>query len=139
MKICIVGLLLISSSLGYSEECSKNVQELKKGAIAPCSGFLFSPKQEEKVRGIVETSKLQEAELEVLGKEIEIYKYQIDNYKDIVKLQQEESKVWRDSYITLSKEYVSDNSSSQWQNILWMLSGVGITAIAGWTIHQVGE
>jgi hypothetical protein len=47
--------LLTSFSLAQEPNCNKNVQYLRSGTKAPCTGYLFSPKKEFELRFKVST------------------------------------------------------------------------------------
>lgn len=111
--------LILITSAANSADCTRNASKLESGAVAPCSGWLFSPSYTQETAKNIELIQNKEQQIQALGKlqvltesEVEFYKVRSQN---------------------LAKEYSKAENKAFWSNLGFFALGVVITGIAAKT------
>lgn len=120
-------------------DCSFPVTLLEKDQPAPCQGYLFSPEREKQLRLLNEDYKLTKEELSIKNKQLDLYKIQVDNLSVAGKLSEEKSILWQTRAEQAVEKTVSLEQSRQTRDLLFVLSGVVLTVLAGWAIGQAAR
>ena len=128
MMIKILLALVFMTNVAFAE-CPKNVQPLKKGEVANCDGFLFSPETEQKAANAIDDAKYYK-ELNVrLFKRKELTDKEINILDKRLELYIKQSEV---TALELNRK----RSEDKWQKIIWFSLGVLATGIA---VHGAGQ
>lgn len=122
MKIVINILLSLCLALPAYGNCEKNVTYLEKGKSIPCTGYLFSPEQELKVRLKV---KLYDSVLAYSDKQGEIN--ELLN-KRLIEYQKYN--------VVLSNEISSQKERTFWNNTLYFAVGVILTGVIAVNVNR---
>lgn len=81
IKNAIIGSIIASilySNSSLASECSEPVVPIKQGDQAPCTGFLFSPDEEEIAYKATQIQGLQKEEISILQERLNNYKTEAD-------------------------------------------------------------
>jgi hypothetical protein len=132
-------VILISLSLplnSYATDCSVSVKLLEEGTPAPCRGFLFDPKKELEVRMMKKESELLQIETETLNLMVDKYKKKEVEFNKIIDLQSEKTELWKVKAEDITLRYVAVEESRTKRDFMFILMGVGLTVLAGWSMGQ---
>jgi hypothetical protein len=134
MSTFLASALIASLSL-----CPKNVTPLQKGEAAPCQGYLFSPEKEQELRLKNENYKLLEQENTIYKKQNSNLNEQINNYEFIIKKEQEKAEKWRSQAERSTEKYLNQQSNSDYYIVGYVLAGVLLTSLSGWSLGQLNK
>lgn len=116
MKTIIVIILSAVLSIpGWATTCAKPVAHLLEGTPSPCTGYLFSPEQEERVRGINEQNKIITQIMNAQTKELILY--------------QEKLHVFNQMNTSLIEQINDKERWSMWEKVLYFGLGVAVTGL----------
>lgn len=118
-RIVLVGILLQTSAVYADDVCEKSVTFIKIGNPAPCSGYLFSPEMEEKMRILDQKSKILELSL--------------SKQEELTKVQDERIILLQDRNLTLYNQ-LEDRKETEW----WKVAGAFVlgSIITGFIASQ---
>lgn len=122
VKTISVILLTLLLSIPTYGSCSKPVQYLKIGEPAQCTGYLFSPEQEFKVRVTTERE--------------EILKNMIEKHVEINSILEKRLDNSIDYNDYLSKELREEKRNSFWVNTLYFTLGAVLTGIIATNVNE---
>lgn len=71
-------VISIFANESAASDCASNVQPIKEGQAAQCTGYLFSPQAESEAYKATQISKLQAEENKILQTRLEMYMHQSD-------------------------------------------------------------
>jgi hypothetical protein len=137
VKYVLAALLALNMPTSVLAECVKPVAALEQGAPAPCKGFLFSPKKELEVRLLSKESELLKVELETLNLMVDKYGKKSVEYEKIIDLHISRTELWKAKAEDITLKYVAVEESRTKRDITFILVGVGLTVLAGWSLGQV--
>lgn len=132
MSTFVSSLLIASVSL-----CPKSVIPLEKGQESPCQGYLFSLEKEQELRIKNENYKLLEQEVNIYKKQNDNLNQQINNYEFIIKKEQEKTDKWRTMAETSTEKYLKQDSFKETYILGYVISGILLTTLAGWSLGQI--
>jgi hypothetical protein len=136
MKILIKFILTLSFilPLNANASCSKPVVAISKGEPAVCTGFLFSPKQEEKMYLLNENSKILQEEVNIQKDYINSYSKDMTNFQSIIKDEKDKTELWRKAAETSTQKLIENENHTWYRDVLMVGLGVLITVGAGYAI-----
>lgn len=120
-------------------QCPKPVTPLEKGEQAPCSGFLFSPEKEQELRIKNEQYKLLMEESKLYIQQIELYRKEVTVTDEIVKKERDKAEVWRKAAEDSTERYVKLEEARTTRDWMFLVAGVGLTVLAGWSVGQAAK
>ena len=120
-------------------ECTKNVQHLKAGEKAPCTGFLFSPKKEEELRKDNEELKLLRTETQLKDKKIKLISSEITDLEYILDKEKQKGKLWQEQAITSTEQLIKAESGRGTRDALFIGLGVLLTIGAGFAVGAAAK
>jgi len=136
-RVLVIVLSFLLSEPSYG--CESPVKYLQKGELTTCEGFLFSKEKELEVReqiedykSLLETSELHIQLQERLREQVILSDLEAAKEREIADL-------WRTKAIESSTKLIELERSNTWRDFGLVLGGVGLTALAGWTIGQVSK
>lgn len=136
----IIALLLIISHLALAEDaCTQNVTYLTKGTAAPCSGYLFSPKQEQTVRLAKDSLDNLQQEFNIQTDKITLLNQDLSFYKDQMAASQQQVQLWQAADQKCSQELTKDEEGRFTKDILLFGAGILTTLIAGLALKSVSH
>jgi len=136
-EVLVIILSFMITTPSYS--CDKPVTYLKQGEITTCEGFLFSKEKELEVRVIVEDyESLKEATKLHINRSERLQEQVILSDKELDK-ERQRSDLWRQRAIESTEQLLNSQSSNSWRDFGFILSGIGLTVLSGWTIGQVAK
>jgi peroxiredoxin family protein len=138
MKKLITTVLLSSFSSSALAEC-KAVTPVNAGEIAPCSGFIFSPEQELKVRLLNEDNKFSKEQIKVYLEQKEFYKKELELTEQIIELEKQKTEAWKVQAEKSSEQLIKMQERQSIRDWVFLTSGVLITVAAGYAVGQVAK
>lgn len=137
MRKQIISFILgISFTSNAFADC-KPVTPLEKGEKAPCAGFLFTPEKELELRIRNEEYKLLIEQTKIYIQQIDLYKKELETADKIVNKEQEKAELWRAAAEKATQKYVTLEESRTVRDWVFLVSGVGLTVLAGWSLGQI--
>jgi hypothetical protein len=137
MKKLLTIILLFSHINAYSTSCSKNVAYLEEGKTAPCTGYLFSPDQELKVRLLDDQNLFLTDQAKFKDKQLQLYINQAKLSDDLYQKEQQKSVMWRTTAEDATEKLVKADSNRGWRDFAMILVGIGLTCLGAWAVGQV--
>lgn len=126
--IKIILAILFTTSTVFAQ-CPKNVQPIKEGQTANCTGFLFSPETEKKANDAVEDAKYYKELTDRLIKRKELTDKEINILDKRLELYIKQSEI-------TAKELNRKRNEDKWQKVIWF--GLGVLA-TGLAVHGAGQ
>lgn len=133
-------IIVLLLSLGITTEAFANckpVTPLEKDEVAPCSGFLFTPEKELELRIKNENYKLLMEQTNLYIEKIELYKRELETTDKIVNKEREKADLWRTAAEKATEKYVTLEESRTVRDWVFLVSGIGLTVLAGWSLGQI--
>lgn len=136
----LVAVILSISLLPISSfaECTKPVTSLESGATVPCRGFLFTPEKELEVRILTKQYDLLESENKSLNLITDKLKKKDEEFSKVIDLQIQKTELWKNKAEDITLKYVTVEESRTKRDFAFVLMGIGLTVLAGWSIGQAG-
>lgn len=134
--------LIIALSLpinSYASECPAPVRLLEEGASAPCRGYLFSPEKELQVRMMVKDYSLVKEELNTLNNMVDRLQKKESESEKIIQLEMQKTELWKTRAEDITLKYTSIEENRGKRDFMFILMGVGITVLAGWSLGQISH
>ncbi len=110
-------------------QCSKPVTYLTKGSETPCTGFLFTPEAEAKVR-------LTDLDLTIQKDINAIQTRQLEIYKEDSKLLLEQKDLWRVRAEDSTKKLIESENNKIWSMFLYFAAGAAVTTLITYGVNQ---
>lgn len=129
-KLLIVILswgLISPPALG--DDCASPVVPISKGAVASCTGFLFSPSKEQQVRLVNDDYDFMKQQVDILSKQKAFTQGQVDDLQSAVDSQKKEINLWRTDDINNSQKLIKAEEGRGTRDALFLGGGVLITLI----------
>jgi hypothetical protein len=137
MKKLMALILALSLPLNsFAAECSAPVKLLEEGSSAPCRGYLFSPEKELEVRIKYKEHSLIKDELDSLNKMVEKLQKRDAESEKILQLEVEKTELWKTRAEDVTLKYTTVEENRGKRDLLFVLLGVGLTVLAGWSMGQ---
>lgn len=122
-------LILYSMILSQAALACDPVKYVKKGEVAPCTGYLFTPDKELEVRKTIE--------------ELKTSRFIIENNAKLINLKDEnlsltntQLKLWQDQSSMLSKQLVDRENSSFWKSTFYFVLGAAVTTGLAFAVNK---
>lgn len=134
--------LLVSLSLAVNclaTECVVPVKTLEEGSPSPCKGFLFSPAKELEVRLMKKDYELYKLEVETTNAIIDRYKKKEYEFEKIVELESKKTELWKTRAEDITLKYVTIEENRGRRDFMFVLTGIGLTVLAGYAIGQAAQ
>lgn len=144
MKVicCLLAATLSGAAIAAplaGTSCQQPVYALSAGTPSPCTGFLFSPDEEAKLRLEDQDYKLLKDEADLKDKQLQLYKDEIDDLQQAITKEKDETKMWRDTADTAEQKYVLQQERAGYRDILFTTLGVLLTVGAGYAIGKASH
>lgn len=139
MKKLLAILITLSMPLNSFADCPKPVTSLEEGAKAPCTGYLFTPEKELEVRLMKKESDLLKAETENLNLMVDKYEKKEVEYTKIIDLQIDKTELWKTKAEDITLKYVAVEENRTKRDFGFILMGIGLTVLAGWSMGQASR
>lgn len=136
MKVLAVVLSLALTTKAFS--CPP-VTPLSKGEETPCDGFLFSQEKELQLRIQNEDYKLLIEQSKLYLQQKELYQKQLLDSDKIADKEREKAEKWRLAAETATEKLVASQEKDSVRDWVLILSGVGLTVLAGWSLGQASK
>lgn len=127
--VYLMFFLLYIFSFKALAKCDKPVTYLLEGSQAPCTGFLFTPEQEAKVR-------LADLDLSIQKEINAIQQQQLGILKEDNKLLSEQNNLWRNRAEDSTKRLIESESNKTWKMFLYFLAGAAVTTAITYGVNQ---
>lgn len=138
-KVITATLILTFSLNSLATECQTSVKLLEEGSPAPCRGYLFSPEKELDTRIKIKDYSLLKDEINSLNQIVDrMHKKEMENDR-ILELEQQKTDLWKTRAEDITLKYVSVEESRGRRDFMFVLLGVGLTALAAWSIGQATQ
>jgi hypothetical protein len=132
-------VLLIASYSSSVLACGVPVTPLRAGEQAPCAGYLFSPEKELQLRIQNEEYKVLMEQVKLYLQQKELYKQELAQTQVIIDKTEAKAELWKTRAVDITEKYVTQQENHGYRDWAFLLAGVGITALAGWTVGQVSK
>lgn len=137
LAITLSGQCLAAPLAGTS--CQQPVYALSAGTPAPCTGFLFSPDEESKLRLEDQDYKLLKDESDLKDKQLQLYKGEVDDLQTAITKEKDETKMWRDTADTAEQKYVTQQERAGYRDMFFTFLGVLLTVGSGYAIGKASH
>lgn len=117
-------LLMPAVPVRADDVCSDPVTPLTKGALAPCTGYLFSPAKEHQFRLINDDYTFMQQEVDNLSKQKVFLQGQLNDSQAIIDDQKKEINIWRIDDIDNSQKLVKAEEGRGTRDALFFGGGV---------------
>lgn len=138
-KIISLVLSSVVTCNAFATECPKPVQYVLENEKVNCTGYLFSPTKEAEIR-------LKNEDYKTLLEQTKLYLEQIDNLKQqvatvekIAEKEKQKAELWRTSAEQTTEKYISLQERTDVRDYVFLLSGIGLTVLAAWSLGQVNN
>lgn len=138
-KLLTVFIALSFSVNSFATECSAPVKLIEENSPAPCRGYLFSPDKELEVRVKVLDYSLLKRNLEDLNKIVDKLNKKEIEYNELLELERKKSDLWKTRAEDITLKYVTLEDNKYRRDYMFILMGIGLTVLAGWTVGQVSS
>lgn len=135
----LIAYIAIISYSSNALACQNPVTPLSKGEQAPCAGFLFSPDKERELRLLNEDYKFLLEQTKLYLQQKDLYQKELAATEVIVKKEQEKAELWRQTAMKTTEQYVDLKDKQQTRDWIMLLSGVGLTVLAAWSVGQASK
>jgi len=133
----LISLIMLISIVNISlAECIKDVTFLNKGEAAPCSGFLFSPEKELKVRIMNEENKFFTQQLELLNKQVNLLNESIRLQESITNKERDKAELWRIRAEDSTRKLIESEDGRGKRDLIFVIGGVILTIGAGYVASK---
>jgi len=122
----MITMLYTSTALAT---CSKPVTYLTKGSETPCTGFLFSPEAEGKVR-------LSDLDLSLQKDMGVLREQQLNLLKEDNKLLLDQKNLWRTRAEDSTKKLIDSEGNKIWSMFLYFAAGAAVTTLITYGVNQ---
>ena len=129
-------LILGLSKTAVAGSCSQPVTYVLVNTPAPCTGYLFSPDKEAELRLEHEKYTLDLQIISLKDQELGLYKQQVTDLQEAVKLEQQKAELWRKNAEESMLKLNTVIERQGWRDYLFLGLGIGLTALAGWAVGQ---
>jgi hypothetical protein len=82
---------------------------------------------------------LQKSELDNLNQTITRYKKKDDEFNKILELESQKTQLWKTRAEDITLKYVTVEESRTKRDFGFILMGIGLTVLAGWTVGQASR
>lgn len=138
MKQLLVILLALSITINsFATECTIPVKLLEEGSQAPCRGYLFSVDKELQVRIMTRDYSLLKDEITSLNTIVDRLQKKDSISNDILQLEMQKTELWKTRAEDITGKYVAVEENRGRRDFLFVLMGIGLTVLAGWSLGQV--
>lgn len=127
----LIVLLTFSSKL--LAEC-KPVVPMKAGEKVECDGYLFSPDKELQLRQMNEDYKLLQEQTKLYIQQKELYKQQVETSEKIIEKTEQKVEVWKKQAEDSTQKLITQDERQGIRDWVFLVSGIGLTALAGWAV-----
>lgn len=121
----------------FATPCQKPVISLFEYQPAPCTGYLFSPEKEKEVRLMNEDYKLATEEIELLDKQVALYKSQQASLESIIASEKQRADLWETKANDYATKFIKERDKSDLSNILYFSLGIVTTILISWSVGQI--
>lgn len=135
-KLIALILSLVLPYSSYAAECQNPVKLLEEGSPAPCRGYLFSPEKELQVRIMSREYTLLKEENVNLDQVVDKLKKINYEYNRILELEEQKTQLWRTRAEDITSKYIEAETNRGRRDMLFVVLGVGLTVLAGWSMGQ---
>lgn len=133
----ITSIVLTSSAL--AAECPKPVQYVLENEKVNCTGYLFSPAKEAEMRFKNEDYKALLEQTKLYLEQIDNLKQQVATIEKIAEKEKQKAELWRSSAEQTTERYISLQERTNFRDYVFLVSGVGLTVLAAWSLGQVNN
>ena len=138
MRKLVAFILASSLSLNcFATECTSPVRLLEEGTSAQCRGYLFSPDKELEVRMMKQDYAIVKQEKDTLIQMVDRLNKKEADSEAILNLESQKTELWKTRAEDITLKYVSVEENRGRRDFLFILMGIGLTVLAGWTVGQV--
>jgi hypothetical protein len=135
----IICLVLSFTITWQAFGCEVPVTPLKEGDKSPCTGFLFSPDQEHKLRVQNQDYNNMIEEVKIYLQQKELFQKELGVSQQIIDKEQQKAEIWRKAAEDSTQKLVEKEERQTFRDWLFLLAGVGLTAVAGYAVGQSGK
>jgi len=139
MRSLMAFLVSLSLAVNCVAECTIPVKSIEEGTPAQCKGFLFSPAKELEVRLLLKDRQLLELELNTTNAIIARYKNKDLEFEKIIALESQKTELWKTRAEDITLKYVAVEDKHGSRDFLFILAGIGLTVLAGWSLGQAAQ
>lgn len=134
-----IALTLALTMSARAVACDVPVTPLNQGDKAPCTGYLFSPEEEQKLRIQNEDYKVLLEESKIYIQEKDTYKKELTDQQEINDKKQKEVDLWKQQADSAIQKYVEQQERQSIRDWVFLISGVLLTVAAGYAVGQANH